>query len=232
MKHFRRVDGHIHRCTSPQRSRPHCGGPSHAECKHTVSYGCWSKRADQPIPVQYILSDVRKFPSTAIRTVSMPLCGRLPTERLTRSLLLQEFVRFVIGDGLVSASAHDHARQRRIMAPAFTQAHIKQMTPIFTEKAEELSNKMTEIINKGGQPRWCTDGQKDVLNVTELLDCASFDIVGKAGFGVEFEVRCREAKYWLVANAAATLYAVSEEGPRERRTRQGLQRAAPGIGQV
>lgn len=102
---------------------------------------------------------------------------------------IQEFVRFVIGDGLVSAPAKEHAKQRRIMGPAFTQAHIKQISPIFTEKAEELSNKIAQIVKKGGQSRWNTKREDSVVNVTELLDCASFDIIGKAGFGVDFEVR-------------------------------------------
>ena len=77
------------------------------------------------------------------------------------------------------------------MGPAFTQAHIKQMTPIFTEKAEELSDKFTQLVKEGGQSKWNREreGESGIINVTELLDCASFDIVGKAGFGVDFEVR-------------------------------------------
>lgn len=75
------------------------------------------------------------------------------------------------------------------MGPAFTQAHIKQISPVFTEKAEELSDKIAEIVNQGGQSRWNNKGEDSIVNITELLDCASFDIIGKAGFGVDFEVR-------------------------------------------
>ena len=74
------------------------------------------------------------------------------------------------------------------MAPAFTQAHIKQISPVFTEKAQELSDKITQMVKEGGQSRWNSEKVKGVVNVTELLDCASFDIIGKAGFGVDFEV--------------------------------------------
>jgi hypothetical protein len=74
------------------------------------------------------------------------------------------------------------------MAPAFSLAHIKQMTPIFTDKAEELSEKLTWLAKEGGQARWSGNGETGVVNVTELLDCASFDIIGRAGFGVDFEV--------------------------------------------
>ncbi|UZJ52455.1 hypothetical protein CBS101457_001775 [Exobasidium rhododendri] len=130
--------------------------------------GASSLIAGDPALLNFVLSDVRKFPSTDMRS---------------------EFVRFVIGDGLVSARPQEHAKQRRIMGPAFTQAHIKQMTPIFTEKAQELSEKLREIVKEGGQARWNNGkpGEVGVVNVTELMDCASFDIVGKAGFGVEFE---------------------------------------------
>jgi hypothetical protein len=76
------------------------------------------------------------------------------------------------------------------MGPAFTQAHIKQMTPIFTEKAQELQDVLQGIINNGGQSKWNRkeEGETGIVNITELLDCASFDIVGKAGFGVDFQV--------------------------------------------
>lgn len=83
------------------------------------------------------------------------------------------------------------------MGPAFTQSHIRTLAPIFTTKAEELGDKVVELARKGGHAVWTDAGPgqtpgKDtpaVLNMSELLDCASFDVIGKAGFGIDFDVR-------------------------------------------
>ncbi|KAF8195514.1 cytochrome P450 [Pholiota molesta] len=41
-------------------------------------------------------------------------------------------------DGLLTVEGEDHRRQRKILAPAFSASHIKSLTPIFWNKAEEL----------------------------------------------------------------------------------------------
>jgi cytochrome P450 len=118
--------------------------------------------------LNHVLHDIVNFPSTVLRL---------------------EFVRFVVGEGIIVANAKDHARQRRVMGPAFTQPHIRSLAPIFNAKADELGDKLVDLARNGGQEEWKEKGTGKtipVVNVSELLDCVSFDIIGKAGFGIDF----------------------------------------------
>lgn len=120
--------------------------------------------------INHVLHDIVNFPSTVLRL---------------------EFVRFVVGEGIIVANAKDHARQRRVMGPAFTQPHIRSLTPIFNAKADELGDKLVQLARRGGQEEWKETGAQEkpfpVVNVSELLDSVSFDIIGKAGFGIDFD---------------------------------------------
>lgn len=119
------------------------------------------------IALNHVLHDISKFPSTTFR---------------------HEFIRFVVGAGLIVADSKAHPRQRRAFAPAFTQSHVRTLTPIFTQKAEELGEKILSLAQKGGQKEWSGDGKDgSIVNISEMADCASFDIIGKAGFGVDFD---------------------------------------------
>lgn len=118
----------------------------------------------------------------------------------------------MIGDGIASAVHQEHTKQRRIMGPAFTLAHVRQMTPVFTSKAEALSSKIRQIVKDGGQKRWNTKGKESIVNVTEFLDAASFDIIGKAGFGVDFGVSgypffhpCALAQRFFIIDSASRM---------------------------
>lgn len=119
------------------------------------------------IALNHVLHDISKFPSTTFR---------------------HEFIRFVVGAGLIVADSKAHPRQRRALAPAFTQSHVRTLAPVFTQKAGELGEKLLDLARKGGQKEWQSDPKEgSIVNISEMLDCASFDIIGKAGFGVEFD---------------------------------------------
>lgn len=53
-------------------------------------------------------------------------------------------------EGLLTVEGEKHRRQRRIIAPAFGQAHIKSLTGIFFQKSEQVSAsaspRVTEVI--------------------------------------------------------------------------------------
>ncbi|GAC92584.1 hypothetical protein PHSY_000138 [Pseudozyma hubeiensis SY62] len=102
-----------------------------------------------PFALNYILSDVDKFQSDLLRTT---------------------VIKFIVGNGIVARFGDAHRKQRKLMAPAFTPAHIKGLTPIFAKYAERMCDKIA------------TEG-KESVDFGEFLDCTMLDIIGEAGFG-------------------------------------------------
>ena len=58
-----------------------------------------------------------------------------PTRRLTRP---------IIGEGVFLSEGTEWRRQRRVLSPAFTPAHVEQLTPHFADAAEGLIQAWTE----------------------------------------------------------------------------------------
>jgi len=79
--------------------------------------------------------------------------------------------------------------QRRIMAPAFTHQAIRNLTPIFFRKAEQLRERWKEIIGPDVKIEEDTSTPKlsgARIDVTHWITCASFDVMGLAGFNYDF----------------------------------------------
>ncbi|KAL5639582.1 hypothetical protein ACGC1H_006261 [Rhizoctonia solani] len=83
----------------------------------------------------------------------------------------------VVGYGLLSAEGDIHKRQRRIMSPAFGPAQIRELVPIFWNKANKLRDIWLDILKES------PDG---TINVLSWLSRATLDIIGAAGFDHHF----------------------------------------------
>lgn len=93
-----------------------------------------------------------------------------------------------LGKGLITVQGPDHRRQRRVLNPAFGWRQILDMAPMIFDKAEEmrdmLNTKLSEpdlesnAIDRVPGSR-CIDMSRVSMNVT-------LDIIGRAGFGYEF----------------------------------------------
>ncbi|EJU01602.1 cytochrome P450 [Dacryopinax primogenitus] len=84
--------------------------------------------------------------------------------------------------GLISAEGETHKRQRRILNPSFSQVQLREVTPVFFEKATELRDIWQAQILAASNP---AEGQK--LDVYQWLSRATLDTIGVAGFGYDFE---------------------------------------------
>ncbi|ETS63198.1 hypothetical protein PaG_02981 [Moesziomyces aphidis] len=108
-----------------------------------------------PYALNAILSDIDSFQSDLLRS---------------------SIIEFIVGNGIVTRYGDAHRKQRKLMSPAFSPAHLKALTPTFTAYAERMrSNISAELRGKGGKS----------VDLAEFLDCTMLDIIGMAGFGYD-----------------------------------------------
>ncbi|TKY87394.1 hypothetical protein EX895_004071 [Sporisorium graminicola] len=88
-------------------------------------------------------------------------------------LLRSSIIEFIVGNGIVTRYGDAHRKQRKLMAPAFTPAHLKGLTPTFTKYADLMCRKIESSVAGG----------EDKVDLAEFLDCTMLDIIGEAGFG-------------------------------------------------
>src|SRR5438876_886356 len=50
----------------------------------------------------------------------------------------------ILGDGLLTAEGDMHKRQRKVLNPAFATGYVRDIVPIFSEKAEDLVDTLLE----------------------------------------------------------------------------------------
>jgi cytochrome P450 len=82
------------------------------------------------------------------------------------------FIRILIGEGIVVAEYDEHKRQRRILTPAFGVTHIRQITPHFWMKANQLAEEWRPIVE--AQP-------ENGIDVMKWMNRVTLDIIGLAG---------------------------------------------------
>ncbi|KAK7056615.1 hypothetical protein VNI00_002332 [Paramarasmius palmivorus] len=101
-------------------------------------------------------------------------------------------------EGLLTSEGDVHRRQRKILAPAFTSSHIKSLTPIFWEKAEQLRDIWLSAAERSSysnpstpttpsEAKWPSENESGVrIDALSWLARATLDIIGEAGFGYSF----------------------------------------------
>ncbi|KAJ5553236.1 hypothetical protein N7494_002614 [Penicillium frequentans] len=87
----------------------------------------------------------------------------------------------ILGVGLIIAEGEEHKRQRKLLMPAFSHRHIKDLYPIFWDKSVALAREIKANIKQ------TTDQSSEVFDVADWLARATLDILGAAGLGEEFD---------------------------------------------
>ncbi|KAG9013822.1 hypothetical protein FRB94_000802 [Tulasnella sp. JGI-2019a] len=87
--------------------------------------------------------------------------------------------RSLVGDGLLTVEGLVHRKQRKVMNPAFSMAHIRELTPLMTRHAKDLKDIWLDTVSKS------TSGTAEI-EVSEWLNRAALNIIGDAGFGYQF----------------------------------------------
>lgn len=96
---------------------------------------------------------------------------------------LQQDIGTILGIGILLAEGDEHKRQRRLLNPAFSFRHVKELYPVFWAKAQELVLKMDEDL--ASQQDKAVENA-DVLELASYVSRATLDIIGVAGMGYDF----------------------------------------------
>ncbi|KAK9430710.1 cytochrome P450 [Lipomyces doorenjongii] len=83
--------------------------------------------------------------------------------------------KIVIGNGLVFAEGEEHKRQRKLLSPAFSYAHVKKFVPVFMSKTKKVMNQFDKIVGTG----------PTVFKVFPYFSRLTLDAIGEASFGVD-----------------------------------------------
>lgn len=90
----------------------------------------------------------------------------------------------IAGEGLLHAEGTGHKRQRRVLNPAFSSGHLKELTEIFLSKSQELRDILLGQMKAPSTPGVSPSAKVDML---AYLTQATLDIIGLAGFGYNFD---------------------------------------------
>jgi cytochrome P450 len=84
------------------------------------------------------------------------------------------FLKQFLGDGMLMTEGDEHKHQRKLIMPAFSFRHIKELYPVFWSKSVELcqvvASELQEAPNK-------------VLDMSHFSTQVTLDIIGLAGLG-------------------------------------------------
>jgi cytochrome P450 len=86
----------------------------------------------------------------------------------------------IIGHGILVAEGDAHRKQRKMLNPAFSHKHIKDMVHIMAGPAELLAKQWEEHVDRAGEKPF-------ELDVTSDLGSCTLDIIGLSGFGYDFQ---------------------------------------------
>lgn len=86
----------------------------------------------------------------------------------------------------------EHKAQRRILGPAFSGHAIKELTPTFYSKAEELCDLWDSTLSHPDSPG---DEKRPQIDVVPGLGRAVFDAIGLAGFDYAFDSLADDTRF-------------------------------------
>ncbi|KAH7397318.1 cytochrome P450 [Pyrenochaeta sp. MPI-SDFR-AT-0127] len=86
----------------------------------------------------------------------------------------------LLGVGILLAEGDEHKRQRKLLMPAFSFRHIKDLYPVFWSKAQEMTNQISTVIES-------SPDSSSIIEIRDWASRATLDIIGLAGMGKDFD---------------------------------------------
>ncbi|KAE9385054.1 cytochrome P450 [Gymnopus androsaceus JB14] len=86
----------------------------------------------------------------------------------------------LFGDGLLSTLGHRHRKQRKMLTPVFSSAHMRDMIPTFFEVTHKLENGLKSRLQSGGP-------QIQEVDILSWMGRTALELMGQAGLGYSFD---------------------------------------------
>ncbi|KAF2848656.1 cytochrome P450 [Plenodomus tracheiphilus IPT5] len=86
----------------------------------------------------------------------------------------------LLGVGILLAEGEEHRRQRKLLMPAFSFRHVKDLYQIFWSKSQEMTDQILSSI--ANDP-----SKSSVVEIRDWASRATLDIIGLAGMGKDFD---------------------------------------------
>ncbi|KAF8190414.1 cytochrome P450 [Mycena galopus ATCC 62051] len=85
--------------------------------------------------------------------------------------------RISFGEGLLSTLGEQHKKQRKMLNPVFSVAHLRQMVPIFFDVGKRLRTALESRVQQGPQE----------IDLLLWMTRTALELVGQAGLGYSFD---------------------------------------------
>ena len=144
-------------------------------------------------PTDKIADMLRKTPNDGLVVLWGPFylfCHIIPTRPDTimdmlntynydweKGAMDRKFLARTLGEGLVNVEGNKHKAMRRVIAPAFSGRHVRDLVALFYAKGLAFTNSLAREA-KGSR-----DGS---LEIMEQMSRVTLDIIGEAGVGKDF----------------------------------------------
>ncbi|GAA5888489.1 hypothetical protein JCM6882_008640 [Rhodosporidiobolus microsporus] len=115
----------------------------------------------------------------------------------------------IAGDGLLVVEGDDHRRHKKLMVPAFSPAHLRELLPILFDKSKKVRDAWTKLVEtedvdpvafktaaqaKAARRTAGENGEKEAfVEVHSWFNKLTLDIIGLAGFGYSFDTLSAES---------------------------------------
>ncbi|WPG99053.1 cytochrome p450 3a16 [Acrodontium crateriforme] len=93
------------------------------------------------------------------------------------------FLERITGRGLIAVEDNEHKLQRKIVTPAFSGRHIRDLTKIFWSKSQDVANAIAGELVKDQDEKFRTG----IVEVNQWASRATLDIIGLACVGRDFD---------------------------------------------
>ncbi|KAF8523828.1 cytochrome P450 [Gautieria morchelliformis] len=111
------------------------------------------------------------------KAIAHVLQGQTTSYHLEESL--RQFLSLVTGKGIIYADGPDHARQRKLLQPAFSPSFVKTLTPQVVQCANRVAKQWECLINQ-------SEDASAVVNAYQWAERLTMETIGQTAFGVRF----------------------------------------------
>ncbi|KAJ2919029.1 hypothetical protein MD484_g1463, partial [Candolleomyces efflorescens] len=103
------------------------------------------------------------------------------------------------GRGLFATTGDQHRKQRKMLNPVFSTAHMREMIPIFYDVVEKLQDTFSKKVSNGPQE----------IEMTQWMARTALEIIGRGGLGYSFDPLTENAPEHPYVTAAKLYVPVS-----------------------